>query len=210
MFNNQFSVFLDYVDKGGLIFVLLILISIVSLSIILLKIFQFNLIRSSKLQKIEKEILHTDNQKELNEIYNIFVLENKPFFNMFNKAIMIIEKKNLKEEDKISEISILVNKEIDKLEKLLPSLDIIAQISPLMGLLGTVIGMISSFNQLELGGTTVDPSVLAGGIWTALLTTAVGLVVAIPALVSHHFFEKKIQDFQRNINNILVLIKNKA
>lgn len=210
MINNQFSVFLDYVDKGGLIFVLLILISIVSLSIILLKIFQFNLIRSSKLQKIEKEILHTDNQKELNEIYNIFVLENKPFFNMFNKAIMIIEKKNLKEEDKISEISILVNKEIDKLEKLLPSLDIIAQISPLMGLLGTVIGMISSFNQLELGGTTVDPSVLAGGIWTALLTTAVGLVVAIPALVSHHFFEKKIQDFQKNINNILVLIKNKA
>ena len=210
MFNNQFSVFFDYVDKGGLIFVLLILISIVSLAIILLKIFQFNLIRSSKLQKIEKEILHTDNQKELNEIYNIFVLENKPFFNMFNKAIMIIEKKNLKEEDKISEISILVNKEIDKLEKLLPSLDIIAQISPLMGLLGTVIGMISSFNQLELGGTTVDPSVLAGGIWTALLTTAVGLVVAIPALVSHHFFEKKIQDFQKNINNILVLIKNKA
>ena len=210
MFNNQFSVFFDYVDKGGLIFVLLILISIVSLAIILLKIFQFNLIRSSKLQKIEKEILHTDNQKELNEIYNIFVLENKPFFNMFNKAIMIIEKKNLKEEDKISEISIIVNKEIDKLEKLLPSLDIIAQISPLMGLLGTVIGMISSFNQLELGGTTVDPSVLAGGIWTALLTTAVGLVVAIPALVSHHFFEKKIQDFQKNINNILVLIKNKA
>lgn len=210
MFNNQFSAFLDYADKGGLIFVLLILISIVSLSIILLKIFQFNSIRSSKLQKIEKKISYSDNQKELNEIYNIFVIENKPFFSMFNKAIITLEKKNLKEEEKISEISIIVNKEIDKLEKLLPSLDIIAQISPLLGLLGTVVGMISSFNQLELGGTTVDPSVLAGGIWTALLTTAVGLVVAIPALISHHFFEKKIQDVQKNINNILVLIKNKA
>ena len=210
MFNNQFSAFLDYADKGGLIFVLLILISIVSLSIILLKIFQFNSLRSSKLQKIEKKISYSDNQKELNEIYNIFVIENKPFFSMFNKAITTLEKKNLKEEEKISEISIIVNKEIDKLEKLLPSLDIIAQISPLLGLLGTVVGMISSFNQLELGGTTVDPSVLAGGIWTALLTTAVGLVVAIPALISHHFFEKKIQDVQKNINNILVLIKNKA
>tara|TARA_B100000989_G_scaffold124009_1_gene91687 strand:- start:351 stop:983 length:633 start_codon:yes stop_codon:yes gene_type:complete len=210
MFNNQFSAFLDYADKGGLIFVLLILISIVSLSIILLKIFQFNSLRSSKLQKIEKKISYSDNQKELNEIYNIFVIENKPFFSMFNKAIITLEKKNLKEEEKISEISIIVNKEIDKLEKLLPSLDIIAQISPLLGLLGTVVGMISSFNQLELGGTTVDPSVLAGGIWTALLTTAVGLVVAIPALISHHFFEKKIQDVQKNINNILVLIKNKA
>ena len=70
----------------------------------------------------------------------------------------------------------------------------IATISPLLGLLGTVIGMIDSFNELELGGSLVDPSILAGGIWTALLTTAMGLIVAIPALVSHYFLEKKIND----------------
>ena len=52
--------------------------------------------------------------------------------------------------------------------------------------------MIDSFNELELGGSLVDPSVLAGGIWTALLTTAMGLIVAIPALVSHYFLEKKL------------------
>ena len=52
--------------------------------------------------------------------------------------------------------------------------------------------MIDSFNKLELGGSLVDPSVLAGGIWTALLTTAMGLIVAIPALISHYFFDKKI------------------
>ena len=210
MFTNQLSVFLDYVDKGGFIFILLIFFSIISLSIILLKFLQFYSINSSKLNKLEKKILQTDNQTELDEIYNLFKIDNKPFFSMFNKSINVLKKNNLNEEEKISEVSILVNKEMDKLEKLLPSLDIIAQISPLLGLLGTVIGMISSFNQLELGGTTVDPSVLAGGIWTALLTTAVGLIVAIPALISHHFFEKKIQDFQNNINNILVLIKNKA
>ena len=210
MFTNQLSVFLDYIDKGGVIFILLIFVSIISLSIILLKLLQFYSIKSSKLNKLEKEILQTDDQTKLEEIYNIFETDNKPFFSMFNKSINIIKKSSLKEEEKISEVSILVNKEMHKLEKLLPSLDIIAQISPLLGLLGTVIGMISSFNQLELGGTTVDPSVLAGGIWTALLTTAVGLIVAIPALISHHFFEKKIQDFQKDINNILVLIKNKA
>ena len=54
--------------------------------------------------------------------------------------------------------------------------------------------MIDSFNELELGGSLVDPSILAGGIWTALLTTAMGLIVAIPALVSHYFLEKKIND----------------
>ena len=210
MFTNRLSVFLDYIDKGGIIFILLIFVSIISLSIILLKLLQFYSIKSSKLNKLEKEILQTDDQAKLEEIYNIFKTDNKPFFSMFNNSIQILKKSSLKEDEKISEVSILVNKEIHKLEKLLPSLDIIAQISPLLGLLGTVIGMISSFNQLELGGTTVDPSILAGGIWTALLTTAVGLIVAIPALISHHFFEKKIQDFQKDINNILVLIKNKA
>ena len=78
-----------------------------------------------------------------------------------------------------------------KSQRFLPSLEIIAQVSPLVGLLGTVIGMIDSFNELELGGSLVDPSILAGGIWTALLTTAMGLIVAIPALISHYFFEKK-------------------
>ena len=56
--------------------------------------------------------------------------------------------------------------------------------------------MIDSFNELELGGSLVDPSILAGGIWTALLTTAMGLIVAIPALICHYFLEKKISIIQ--------------
>ena len=75
--------------------------------------------------------------------------------------------------------------------------------SPLIGLLGTVIGMIDSFNELELGGSLVDPSVLAGGIWTALLTTAMGLIVAIPSLISHYFLEKKVLNIQTETESIL-------
>lgn len=59
-------------------------------------------------------------------------------------------------------------------------LDTIAQIAPLLGLFGTVIGMIEAFRSLQDAGSSVDPSLLAGGIWVALLTTAVGLAVAIP------------------------------
>ena len=73
-----------------------------------------------------------------------------------------------------------------------------AQVSPLIGLLGTVIGMIDSFNKLELGGSLVDPAILAGGIWTAILTTAMGLIVAIPALISHYFFDRKILQKHKN------------
>lgn len=59
-------------------------------------------------------------------------------------------------------------------------LDSIAQLAPLLGLFGTVLGMIDAFRALQDAGRSVDPSVLAGGIWVALLTTAVGLAVAIP------------------------------
>ncbi|MEX0276219.1 MAG: MotA/TolQ/ExbB proton channel family protein [Ruegeria sp.] len=62
-------------------------------------------------------------------------------------------------------------------------LELIAMISPLLGLLGTVTGMIQSFQELELAQGSANASVLAGGIWQALLTTAAGLLVAIPAAV---------------------------
>jgi biopolymer transport protein ExbB len=62
-------------------------------------------------------------------------------------------------------------------------LELIGMIAPLLGLLGTVLGMIQSFHALELAQGAANASILAGGIWQALLTTAAGLVVAIPAVV---------------------------
>ena len=108
------------------------------------------------------------------------------------------------------EIFNLIEKEIEKSQKLMPTLEIIARVSPLIGLLGTVIGMIDSFNELELGGSLVDPSILAGGIWTALLTTAMGLIVAIPALISHYFFDRKIMQKYKRTETIIFRIKSIA
>ena len=61
-------------------------------------------------------------------------------------------------------------------------LDLMFNLAPLLGLFGTILGMIDAFQSLEAAGTTISPSQLAGGIWTALLTTAAGLVVAMVAL----------------------------
>jgi len=61
-------------------------------------------------------------------------------------------------------------------------LEVIAALAPLLGLFGTVLGMIAAFRQLEQAGPRVNPAVLSGGIWEALLTTALGLMVAIPAV----------------------------
>lgn len=70
-------------------------------------------------------------------------------------------------------------------------LDCVAQLAPLLGLFGTVLGMISAFQALQEAGAQVDPSILAGGIWVALLTTAVGLAVAMPTSVVLTWFESR-------------------
>ncbi|QDY71240.1 MotA/TolQ/ExbB proton channel family protein [Qingshengfaniella alkalisoli] len=75
------------------------------------------------------------------------------------------------------------NEELERMNRHIRLLELIAMISPLLGLLGTVLGMIQSFQQLELAQGSANAAVLAGGIWQALLTTAAGLLVAIPAAI---------------------------
>jgi biopolymer transport protein ExbB len=70
-------------------------------------------------------------------------------------------------------------------------MDSIAQVAPLLGLFGTVLGMIDAFRALQAAGDAVDPSALAGGIWVALLTTAAGLAVAMPTALALSFFESR-------------------
>lgn len=72
-------------------------------------------------------------------------------------------------------------------------LDVVAQIAPLLGLFGTVLGMIAAFRTLQEAGGTADPAVLAGGIWVALVTTAAGLVVAMPASMALSWFDAKLE-----------------
>lgn len=79
------------------------------------------------------------------------------------------------------------------LERYLTSLGIIASISPLLGLLGTVVGMIRVFSALMVDGAG-HPESLAGGISEALITTAAGLAVAIPSLMLHRFFLRRVDD----------------
>jgi biopolymer transport protein ExbB len=71
-------------------------------------------------------------------------------------------------------------------------LNIIANIAPMLGLLGTVMGMVNSFNQISVAVGGVDPRRLAGGIFEALMTTVMGLIVAIPSLYAFGFFRNRV------------------
>lgn len=85
--------------------------------------------------------------------------------------------------------------EIFQLEKNLGILATISAVAPLLGFLGTVTGMIRAFIQVQNLGGNVDASVLAGGIWEALVTTAAGLIVGIPALIFYNWLQSKVEYF---------------
>lgn len=82
-------------------------------------------------------------------------------------------------------------------------LDMIAQLAPLLGLLGTILGMITAFQALQSAGGRADPSMLAGGIWEALLTTAAGLTIAILMIVLHSLLDSRVRALRECMENAL-------
>ena len=201
------EIFYDYIEKGGIIFSILLVMSAVGITLITYKFIEINFFNELDLQNFEQDLTNTSNVGDFRQLIDL-----KP---NSEKKMFIIETLNIIEENtskafKEKEIETLLQKKYLSSQKFLPSLEIIAQVSPLIGLLGTVIGMIDSFNELELGGSLVDPSILAGGIWTALLTTAMGLIVAIPALISHYFFDKKLINTVQSSSVFLTKLTNKS
>jgi biopolymer transport protein ExbB len=85
-------------------------------------------------------------------------------------------------------------------------LDLVVTIAPLLGLLGTVLGMIAAFQTLQQSGAQADPSDLAGGIWEALLTTAAGMGVAIPASMALSWFESVVDGVQADMEDLATRI----
>ena len=199
--------FFDYIEKGGIIFSILLVLSAVGLTLIIYKFIEINFFNDFDLQSFEEDLSKSISLNDFKQLVDLKPTSEKKIFLI--ETLNIIEK-NSSKTWKDQEIETLIHKKYLKSQRFLPSLEIIAQVSPLIGLLGTVIGMIDSFNELELGGSLVDPSILAGGIWTALLTTAMGLIVAIPALISHYFFDKKLTNSTQSLSVFLTKLMNRT
>ena len=199
--------FYDYIEKGGIIFSILLVLSAVGLTLITYKFIEINFFNDFDLQSFEEDLSKSNTLNDFKRLVDLKPSSERKIFLI--EALNIMEK-NSSKTWKDQEIETLVHKKYLKSQRFLPSLEIIAQVSPLIGLLGTVIGMIDSFNELELGGSLVDPSILAGGIWTALLTTAMGLIVAIPALISHYFFDKKLTNSTQLLSVFLTKLMNRT
>lgn len=122
-----------------------------------------------------------------------------------------------RERDELKEILIEAgNRQIPKLEANLWILSTVAHTSPLLGLLGTVLGLVQSFqhyDQVAQSGQLPGPGLLAGGIWTALITTVGGLTIAIPTLIVHNYLyikkERMINSLEESSQEILEILMEK-
>ena len=108
---------------------------------------------------------------------------------------------NLPEERAREETTRVAKRELASARVGLGALELISTIAPLLGLLGTVLGMIAAFQALQAAGSKADPALLAGGIWEALLTTAAGMAVAIPASAALTWFESVIDRIRADIED---------
>ncbi len=101
------------------------------------------------------------------------------------------------------EISLVGGRELRSLEKGVGVLSLIAAITPLLGLTGTVLGMIECFRMIAIHNGTADVGCLAGGIWEALITTAAGLLVAIPVEVAYLYLEGQLEEISLRMKGLV-------
>ncbi len=178
-------------DAGGPVLIILLILSVIALAIILMKFWHFRKLGLND-HTFVQHVLDYWRAGQVNagmvELYRTY----HPAARVLEIAIKGIAERRASEETIREEVMREGVEQIEDMRTQLRSLEVIATISPLLGLLGTVMGMINAFQQMEAAGTQVSPSILSGGVWEALLTTAVGLAIAIPVVVALNWFESKV------------------
>ncbi|MEM5492392.1 MotA/TolQ/ExbB proton channel family protein [Hoeflea sp. AS16] len=183
-FENPLARIYQLIEIGGPVVVLLLLLSVIAVAMTLFKFWQFGSLRLGTRKGVHSiEMLAVRLKRQSAE-------------------------HNLSRADIEDVVAVNANAQIKTLQRGFRVLDTIAQIAPLIGLFGTVLGMITAFQALQQSGNSVDPSILAGGIWVALLTTAVGLAVAMPTSIALTYFESRVERHQLAIEMAVTRILN--
>lgn len=195
----------DLITAGGPVVMLLIALSIIALTIVLYKLYQFfssGVFRRAHIDRAVSLFREGHPQEALASVQGA----KDPAARALTAAIRGHLRRDISEAAVREEVERIATTEMTNLRAHLSVLDLIGSLSPLLGLLGTVMGMIQAFRAMESAGRNVDPAVLSGGIWAALLTTAAGLIVAIPVVAIVSWFERKIANTALRTENAVTSI----
>jgi len=186
-------------DVGGPVVWILLGFSVIAVSIVLIKSWQILLLSPESTTTANKAIALWQQNEPEQAIQQLKI--SKPLDELLALSMEGLRQTEIPVSLLKEELQRVANLRINQLRSYLRPLEVIASLSPLLGLFGTVLGMILAFQQMEAAGSQVDPAVLSGGIWQALLTTAVGLAVAIPAVLAHNWLERKAERVTALIND---------
>ncbi|MDD5255030.1 MAG: MotA/TolQ/ExbB proton channel family protein [Candidatus Omnitrophica bacterium] len=179
---------------GGPVMWPILLCSIFAFAVILEKFWHLRRIEIDTRQFLDK-ILELVKHHKIKEALQFCDGTPSPIAHILKAGILKYDRTREEIKEAIEDASLY---EIPKLEKNLTTLATLAHVSPLLGLLGTVTGMVRCFQTIQMKATSlhpVSPGDLAGGIWEALLTTVAGLIVAIPTFVAYNYLVTRINNF---------------
>ncbi|QFT62869.1 MotA/TolQ/ExbB proton channel family protein [Roseivivax sp. THAF30] len=183
---NIAEAILRIADLGGPVVLLLIAVSVVTLAVVLYKLWQFNSAGVGRHKALSEAIASWDRGDRAGARA---ALDRSTSY-----LAPVVDMALSAGPGAAQRLEAEAETRFARLERGFRFLDSVAQLAPLLGLFGTVLGMIEAFQALQDAGAQVDPSILAGGIWVALLTTAVGLVVAMPTALALSWFEARMDD----------------
>jgi biopolymer transport protein ExbB len=175
-------------QKGGIIMYIILFCSIVALAIFIERLWQIHRARMNT-EKFMAEIGSTLRQNRIKDAIDICSNARGAVANILKAGILKHDRPKSEIKEAIEEAGVY---EVPELEKNISALATIAHVTPLLGLLGTVLGMVRAFQVIQEKGAVVNPGDLAGGIWEALITTVAGLSVAIPTFVAYNFLVSRV------------------
>jgi biopolymer transport protein ExbB len=180
---------LEIVSSGGLVMIFILILMTLAMMIVGERFWS---LRDKDVipGELKDQVIKWSKSKHLDAKHIEKLEENSPLGYVMSSAL---KNRDLPREAIVETVEDAGRHAIHKMEKPLNWLSVIAEVSPLLGLLGTVIGMIKVFAAINANGVG-DAAHLASGISQALITTAAGLVVAIPAMLFHRHFKTKIID----------------
>jgi len=179
---------IEFLNQGGPALWLIAGLSVLTLTLIFWKILRFMRIGAWSGGTTEQAVLLWSRGEEP-AARHMLAERNSLRAHLVKAAMFTCADANMSEANAREETTRVAKAELARARTGLRTLELIATIAPLIGLLGTVLGMIEAFQALQDSGGRADPSALAGGIWEALLTTAAGMAVAIPASMALTWFE---------------------
>lgn len=205
--DNPLVRFQDFISVGGPVVVLLLALSVIAVATILFKAWQFSALRIGARPSSHAPVALPGNQgRGDRERLNQLPAGLRDIVDLTSRLKRLRDEGVISHDGMENRLMLSAATQINRLQSGFRILETIAQTAPLIGLFGTVLGMITAFQALQQSGNSVDPSVLAGGIWVALLTTAVGLGVAMPTSIALTYFESRVERHKLAIETIVARI----